>query len=126
VYRHSPDDRAFRTAFCETIGAVRPSWRADRSKPGSATPPGEAAYAAGTDVFEAEARKRAFAESDALLIFLLKTRDPQRFNQKQVVAVGGDENAPPIALAAAQGTADWPGVHPDPIPSHMQPPPPRV
>jgi hypothetical protein len=60
----------------------------------------EAAYRAGTDVFEAEARRRAFAESDVLLIFLLKCRDPARFNQKQIVAVGGDENAPPIGIAA--------------------------
>jgi hypothetical protein len=57
----------------------------------------EAAYASGTDCLEAIARRRAVAESDTLLIFLLKTRDPDRFNRKQVqVAIGGDPEAPPI------------------------------
>src|SRR5271166_3122085 len=49
----------------------------------------EDSYAAGTDCYEAEARRRAFTESDALLIFLLKSRDPQRFARK-LAAVGGD------------------------------------
>jgi hypothetical protein len=53
----------------------------------------EQAYQAGTDVFEAEARKRALIESDALLIFLLKARDPQRFARK-LVSVGGDLDNP--------------------------------
>jgi hypothetical protein len=61
------------------------------------------AYDAGTDVFEAEARRRAFNESDLLLIFLLKCRDPERFNRKQVqVAIGGDPGAPPISVAAQE------------------------
>lgn len=53
----------------------------------------DAAYEAGTDRYEAEARRRAFTESDALLIFLLKARDPKRFNQK-TLAIGGDPNNP--------------------------------
>jgi hypothetical protein len=36
---------------------------------------------------------RAFTESDALLIFLLKARDPQRFARK-LIAVGGDGMSP--------------------------------
>ena len=55
-----------------------------------------AAYEAGTDCFEAEARKRAFRESDTMLIFLLKSRDPHRFNRK-MLGFGGDENSPPIS-----------------------------
>jgi hypothetical protein len=53
----------------------------------------EEAYSAGTDVFEAEARKRAFTESDTLLIFLLKARDPMRFARK-LVEVAGDRDNP--------------------------------
>jgi hypothetical protein len=50
----------------------------------------DAAYDAGTDCFEQEARRRAFNESDLLLMFLMKQRDPKRFNTKQVVlAIGG-------------------------------------
>jgi hypothetical protein len=53
----------------------------------------EDAYQAGTDCYEAEARRRAFDQSDALLIFLLKSRDPQRFARK-LLAIGGDPDAP--------------------------------
>ncbi len=51
----------------------------------------DAAFDAGTDVYEAEARRRAFAGmSDTLLIFLMKCRHPERFNRKMLdVAVGG-------------------------------------
>jgi hypothetical protein len=41
----------------------------------------EAAYAAGTDVFEAEAIRRALAGSDRLLIFILQARDPARWGR---------------------------------------------
>jgi hypothetical protein len=58
----------------------------------------EQAYAAGTDCYEAEARRRAFDESDALLIFLLKARDPQKF-ARRLVAIGGDADAPPVLTA---------------------------
>jgi hypothetical protein len=54
-----------------------------------------AAYATGTDVFIAEARRRAFTESDTMLIFLLKSRDASQFNRR-MIAIGGDETAPPI------------------------------
>jgi hypothetical protein len=37
----------------------------------------EQAYAEGTDVWEAEGRRRAFTESDTLFIFLMKARDPE-------------------------------------------------
>lgn len=52
----------------------------------------ENAYDAGTDCYEAEARKRAFDQSDALLIFLLKQRDPKRFNQKTLMVAGDPDN----------------------------------
>ena len=87
----------------------------------------EEAYADGADVYEAEARRRAFAESDALLIFLLKCRDPEKFNQKQQVSLSGDPDAPPIGIAAqaqpAGRTIISPDNHRDPIPEHMRPPP---
>jgi hypothetical protein len=53
----------------------------------------EEAYAAGTDVWEQEARRRAFDQSDVLLIFMLKARDPARFNRK-TLAIGGDSDNP--------------------------------
>jgi hypothetical protein len=53
------------------------------------------AYTAGSDIYEQEAKRRAFAGSDALLIFLMKQRDPDRFNQKMVeVRVAGDPDNP--------------------------------
>jgi hypothetical protein len=48
-------------------------------------------------IVEAEARRRAFTESDSLLIFLLKSRDPARFARK-LVAVGGDASMPPVGV----------------------------
>jgi hypothetical protein len=78
-------------------------------------------------VFEAEARRRAFAESDALLIFLLKARDPQRFNQKQQLALSGDPNAPPVSIETQERQPGPVLILPhngrDPIPPQMQPPP---
>jgi hypothetical protein len=66
----------------------------------------EDAYDSGTDCLEAIARRRAVTESDALLIFLLKTRDPARFNRKQVrVTVGGDPDGVPIGVEAQMGGA---------------------
>jgi superfamily I DNA/RNA helicase len=63
----------------------------------------EAAYAAGTDTLEAEARRRGFAGSDVLLIFLLKQRDPKRFNQKMLTVVSDPSN--PIAVDHAHHDA---------------------
>ena len=70
------------------------AWRAD--DPDYFARDYEAAYATGTDRYIVEARKRAFAESDALLIFLLKSRDPAQFNQRMTVAVGGDPTRRPL------------------------------
>lgn len=64
----------------------------------------EDAYNAGTDVYEAEARRKAFTEFDGLLIFLLKSRDPARFNRKTIEAVGGVAAAPPIAVSHSGGS----------------------
>jgi hypothetical protein len=65
------------------------------------------AYEAGTDVFIQEAKRRAFTGSDALLIFLLKQRDPLRFNQKMIeVRVGGDPNAP-VTLEHRPADGAW-------------------
>jgi hypothetical protein len=43
--------------------------------------------------WEAEGRRRPFTESDALFIFLMKARDPARFNRK-MLTVAGDINNP--------------------------------
>ena len=53
----------------------------------------EEAYETGTDAWEAEGRRRAFTDDTALFIFLMKARDPQRFNRK-MIAVGGDLDKP--------------------------------
>lgn len=56
----------------------------------------EDAYQVGTDRLADHAMKRALLpDHDALLIFMLKQRDPKRFNQKMVeVVVAGDLNRP--------------------------------
>jgi hypothetical protein len=61
----------------------------------------DAAYDSGTDVLESIARKRAIDGSDALMIFMLKTRDPARFNRK-MLTISGDPDLPPVTVAAAQ------------------------
>jgi hypothetical protein len=55
-----------------------------------------AAYEEGTDRFADALMERALLpDHDALAIFMLKQRDPDRFNQKMVeVRVGGDPNNP--------------------------------
>jgi hypothetical protein len=67
----------------------------------------EAAFSQGTDTYEAEARRRAFNGSDALLIFALKCRDPHRFNRR-MIAIGGDPDAPPVTTAAVTGAWIYP------------------
>jgi hypothetical protein len=63
----------------------------------------EAAWQAGVDGLEAEARRRAFEGSDTLLIFLLKQRAPKRFNQKMVeVQVTGS-----VAVTPPETTGAW-------------------
>jgi hypothetical protein len=68
----------------------------------------EEAYQAGTDCFEVEARKRAFTESDTLLIFLLKARDLMRFARK-LVEVAGDRDHPVLV----SHTGDAPDMMPE-------------
>jgi transcriptional regulator with XRE-family HTH domain len=72
-------------------------WRRDDAEFSAAF---EAAYADGTDVWEQEGRRRAWDGDTALFIFLLKARDPQRFNRK-MLAIGGDVDNP---LIVHQGT----------------------
>lgn len=67
----------------------------------------ETAFEAGTDTYEAEARRRAFNGSDALLIFALKCRDPHRFNRR-MIAIGGDPDAPPVTTVAVSGAWIYP------------------
>jgi hypothetical protein len=85
------------------------------------------AFEAGTDRLADIATERGITESDALLIFMLKCRDPQRFNQRQVVSIGGDENAPPITLAGQMQPYGpiiiLPHNSRGEIPPHQRPPP---
>jgi hypothetical protein len=84
------------TAACETAGLGRTAvyaWRAD-----------DAAFAAewddaadqGVDLLEDEARRRAMAQSDLLLIFMLKHRRPDVFRPPRSTLLGGIDGAPPI------------------------------
>lgn len=54
----------------------------------------DAAMEAATDHLEDVARHRAIDHSDLLLIFLLRSRRPHIYNQKQAVMLGSDPNAP--------------------------------
>lgn len=56
----------------------------------------EDAYEQGTDLLADHAMRRALLpEHDALLIFMLKQRDPRRFNQRMVeLRVSGDADNP--------------------------------
>jgi hypothetical protein len=56
------------------------------------------AIEAGTDLLEDIARRRAVAQSDLLLIFLLRARRPHVYMPPRTVHVGGLADAPPIAL----------------------------
>jgi hypothetical protein len=53
----------------------------------------EQAYSLGTDVLEKEATRRAMEGSDLLLLFLLKSRNPARFNRRMLEAVPAPEAA---------------------------------
>jgi hypothetical protein len=68
--------------------------------------------------------KAALGGDTVSMIFWLKSHRPETYNRKQIVAVGGDENAAPIALAAqTQPTGPvfiLPDNHRDPIPRHMK------
>ena len=90
------------------------------------------AYDTGSDCFEREARRRAFKESDILLMFLMKQRDPKRFNTKQVMlAVGGSvdvEHAGDVTMRVEGANEPGrifilPDNHRGPVPQHMRPPP---
>jgi hypothetical protein len=87
----------------------------------------DAAVETGTDMLEDEATRRALEGSDLLLIFLLRAKRPELYNRKQQVALSGDPNAPPIAVAA-EGQADsriiiLPHNGRGIVPEFMKPPP---
>jgi hypothetical protein len=58
----------------------------------------EAAYDEGTDRLEAVARRRAADGSDALLIFLLRQRCPERFGKRLIEHVVSGDPANPIPV----------------------------
>ena len=58
----------------------------------------DAAMEAATDHLEDVARDRAIQHSDLLPNFLLRARRQHIYNQKQIIAVGGDPDAPPISV----------------------------
>lgn len=55
----------------------------------------ESAYRAGTEYLEQIATERALGKSDALLKFLLQSRDPDRFSQRHTLS---GPNGGPIQL----------------------------
>lgn len=54
----------------------------------------EDALEEGADELEEEARKRALADSDTLLIFLLKGLKPDKYRENKRVELAGDKDAP--------------------------------
>jgi hypothetical protein len=58
----------------------------------------DAATEESVDALGAQARKRAMRSSDLLLIFLLRHRRPAVFRPPNRVALGGDADAPPVAV----------------------------
>lgn len=53
----------------------------------------------GTDLLEDEARRRAMAQSDLLLIFLLRARRPANYREQRAVHLGGLPEAPPVPVS---------------------------
>ena len=85
---------------CEQAGIGRQSfydWKADDALFRAEA---DAAIECATDRLEDVARNRAIDHSDLLLIFLLRSRRPHIYNQKQTVLLGGDQNAPPVSVHA--------------------------
>jgi hypothetical protein len=81
-----------------------------------------------TENIESALARAALGGDTVSMIVWLKAHRPETYNRKQVVAIGGDENAPPVMLAAAEQQPTGPVfILPhngrDPVPSHMQPPP---
>lgn len=67
----------------------------------------EQAYADGTDAWEAKGRQRAWDGDTSLYIFLMKSRDPHRFNRR-MIGIGQDENADPVNVNATAKVLIYP------------------
>jgi hypothetical protein len=103
VYRWRVDDEAFRSDWDDATETI-------------------------TENIESALAKAALGGDTVSMIFWLKSHRPDVYNRKQVVAIGGDENAPPVAvvngqLQSAGPVFILPDNRRDDIPSHMRPPP---
>jgi hypothetical protein len=80
-----------------------------------------------TEEIESALARNALAGDTVSQIFWLKAHRPDIYNRKQVVSIGGEENAPPVLLAAGQPQAGaviiLPDNHRQEVPEHMRPPP---
>jgi hypothetical protein len=78
-----------------------------------------------TEDIESALARAALGGDSVSQIVWVKAHKPELYNRKQVVAVGGGENAPPVMLAAGPTGPVFILRHNrrDPIPQHMQPPP---
>ena len=112
-FAHPKDRRSSYNCSPKARASARPPWRsaanAARSTTGAATmkrsgAPGTTRET-GTDLLEDEARHRALDQSDLLLIFLLRSRRPHLYHQRQQVTVAGDPTAP-IGIAHSGEASD--------------------
>lgn len=89
------------TAACQAAQIARSaaySWRADDPEFAAEW---DDATDQGVDLLEDEARRRAMAQSDLLLIFMLRHHRPQVYRPPRATLLGGmGANAPPIATRA--------------------------
>jgi transposase-like protein len=86
------------SAACRAAGIARSAvytWRKDDAEFADAW---DEAIEAGTDLLEDIARRRAVAQSDLLLIFLLRARRPHLYSPPRAVQIGGLADAPPVAI----------------------------
>jgi hypothetical protein len=73
------------TQACDAIGLTRSAVYTWRDEDPSFADAWEAAHALGIEAMEDEARRRAFAGSDLLMIFMLKGAKPDKYRDRSTV-----------------------------------------
>jgi hypothetical protein len=75
------------TQACDAVGLARTAVYAWRDEDPSFADDWEAALTLGIEAMEDEARRRAFAGSDLLMIFMLKGAKPEKYRDRSTVDV---------------------------------------
>lgn len=87
------------TASCELASIGRTAIYAWRNADPAFADAWDNATEASVDLLEAEARRRAMAQSDLLLIFLLRHHRPAVYRPPRQLGISGIEGGAPIAVA---------------------------